>query len=81
MRNLVIREAITLSHKYNEKYGGEWHVTSGMDVVQPSYFYSEDGTAKQKPFYSLYNTTDKTYCDRYKIKYEQGQIFISTINI
>lgn len=63
MRTRVIREAILEAHQNVDKYGGTWYVLNSdfFDVVKESYFIHEDGTRKDKPFVSLYNTDDKFY--------------------
>jgi len=77
MRQRVIREAMLEAHQIAEEFGGTWYVLNDdfMSVVKESYFIEEDGTRKDKPFVSLYNTKDKRY-NRHTVDYVDGEIVI-----
>jgi len=75
----VIREGILEAHQYKNEYGDDWYVLNddNKTPVKKTYFFNDDGSEKDKPFRSLYNTKDKTYSrDRYKVEMLNGEIFM-----
>ena len=76
----VIREAIIEAFQNVEKYGGVWHVLNNpeFDVVKPSYFFNEDGTRKDKPWYSLFDTELCKYTSN-KVSYVDGDLSFETL--
>lgn len=82
----VIREAILEAHQNVDKYGGTWYVCSDdfFSVVKESYFINEDGTRKDKPFISLYNTDDMFYGNHgmgHRIEYNDGEVEFVRMNV
>lgn len=75
--NRVIREGMTEAHQNVDEFGGTWFVLSDShkSVVTESYFITEDGERKVKPFVCLYNTDDKRY-GRHTIQWVDGKIVI-----
>lgn len=59
----TIKEGMKEAHETADKFGGTWYVLDTRDksVVKESYFITDDGDRKVKPFVSLYNTSDMKY--------------------
>lgn len=65
------------AHQNVRDYGGVWYVLNDrfMSVVKESYFITDDGDRKEKPYYSLYNTDDAKY-GRHSVTFENDKIDI-----
>lgn len=80
-RGRTIREAMKEAHENVDNYGGTWFVCSDefMSVVKESYFITDEGVRKPKPFVCLYNTKDMRY-GRHTVEWINGEIEIDTEN-
>jgi len=86
MKHRVIMEAILEAHQNVEKYGETWYVLNDdfFSVVKESYFITDEGVRKDKPFVSLYNTDDKFYGSRgvgHIIEYVNGEVKPTMLDI
>lgn len=77
----TITEQIKKAHEYNNEFGEIWHVLNNksLDVVKYTYVYNDDGSKKDKPFKSIYNTESKKY-GRNKVKYFNKEVFYFDYN-
>jgi len=75
----TIREAMKEAHENVDNYGGTWFVCSDefKSVVKESYFITDEGDRKVKPFVCLYNTNDMKY-GFHKVQWVNGEIVIDT---
>ena len=80
MRGRQIREAMLSAHQNKREFNDDYFVLSNdyMDCVLESYFKNEDGTLKDKPFESIYNTRDKVYGydGQHCVEFMDDKIFI-----
>lgn len=86
MRHRVIMEAILEAHQNVDNYGETWYVLNDdwFSVVKESYFIEDNGTRKDKPFVSLYNTTDCIYGSlgmAKKMEYKDGKVSCVAVDI
>lgn len=82
MRHRVIREAMKEAHETADEFGGTWYVLDDdfMSVVKESYFITEEGDRKVKPFVCLYNTKDMRY-GRHTVQWIDGEIEIDSKDV
>lgn len=84
MKHRQIMEAILEAHLNVEKYGETWYVLNDdfFSVVKESYFITDEGVRKDKPFVSLYNTNDKFYGRNglgHVIEYVNGEVKTTSV--
>ena len=77
MENRTIREAMKEAHENVDNYGGVWYVLDDRfkSVVVESYFITDEGDRKVKPFVCLYNTKDMKY-GYHTVQWIDGEIEI-----
>ena len=77
MQHRAVREGMQEAHENKENYGGEWYVLSDgyKAVVKESYFITNEGDRKVKPFTCLYCTKDMRY-GRHTIQWIDGKVEI-----
>ena len=83
MRHRVIREAMKEAHETADRFPDEvWYVLDDdfMSVVKESYFITDDGVRKQKPFVCMYNTKDMRY-GRHTVQWIDGEIEIDSKDV
>jgi len=75
----TIREAMKEAHENVDNYGGKWFVCSDefKSVVKESYFITDEGDRKVKPFTNLYNTEDMKY-GYHTVQWVEGEIVIDS---